>query len=413
MKKKLVSEKLFSLEAKDFYSDCTSDNMLYGSLVRSPAITGNISKITIPNLPEDYYFFTAKDIPGKNKIDINGTSVQIFTDGAVSYNGEVLGIVIGSNKEKVKTLAEEAEISFDINSLESAFQSVEKKYKHPTISIGQSINDLSRFVEELNDLPSLDTVQNSKNRSDKDDSKVIASRIIKTGLYKSLSVEKAEEQIFSKDVNIFSGSWELKQADSLWQETSGAFCKMENGILHVSTATKWSFLLQNILDQALGISEEKIIIHKTKTSGMYSNGMWKNAILATQVALGSFLTGKPVKLVYTQSEQEKFMKPGIQTTVSYKTGVTSDGIIKSMNIDIFVNAGSQNPFAQEIIDRLVIASTNIYKPENLYINARAVTSKTPPTSIYPKIIDGQSFYALEAHIQQISEELHIHPDEFR
>lgn len=413
MKKKRTSEKIFSLEAKDFYSDYSSEDMLFGSLVRSPAITGNVSNITIPELPEDYFFFTAKDIPEKNKIEINGTEIQIFADGPVSYNGEVLGIVIGSDQKKVEQLARDAEISFDINSLESAFQSVEKKYKHPAIDLGKSMKDLSRLVEELNDLPSLDTVQTTRKSTLYADSKTLASRVIRTGLYKSLSHEKAEEEIFSEDVLEFSGTWELKQADSLWQETSGAFCKMENNILHVCTATKWSFLLQDILCQALGLSEEKIIIHKTKTSGMFSNGIWKNAVLATQIALGSFLTGKPVKLVYTQEEQDKFMKPGIQTVISYKTGVTKDGILKSMDIDIDVNAGSQNPFAQEIIDRLLIASTGIYRPENLYINARAVTSRTPPTSIYPRIIDGQSFYALESHLQQITEELHLSPDDFR
>lgn len=416
-KKKLNNEKFFSLEARDFYSDYTDDGLLYASLIRSPAGTGSVSKISIPDLPEDYFIFTAKDIPGQNKVNVNGETFQVFTQGNVSFKGEVLGIVVGPDREKVETFAEDAEISFAIDSLESAFQSVEKKYKHPAINISgkrrPTVADFSSLVAELNQMPSLDTVQNSKRNSRKEEGRTVAERTIKTGLYKSTSVEKAEAELFSEGIKEFSETWELQQADSLWQETSGAFCKMEEDALHVCTPTKWAFLLQDILMQALNLPEDKIYIHKTKTSGMYSNGIWKNAILATQVATASYITKKPVKLVFSQAEETEFMKPGVVSNYFYKTGVTEDGIINSMHLEVEVDVGNANPYAQEIIDRLVIASIGIYKPENLYISAKAVTSNEPPSSIYPRIIDAQSFFALENHMQAMAKEMHLLPDEFR
>ncbi len=417
-KKKAEPEiKTYSLEAKDFYSDYSSPNMLYGCLIRSPASTGKVERINIPNLPENYFLFTAKDIPGSNKVTINEETFEIFAQGNVSYKGEVLGIIVGDNLEKVEELAESAEISFDIDSLESAFLSVEKKYKHPAINISgkrrPSVADIKSLVEEFNDLPSLDTVQTSRGRVKTDEGKIIADRTIRTGLYKTTSIEKAEQELFSEGIREFSGTRELSQVDSLWQETSGSFCSWTKNELHVYTATKWAYLLQNVLSQALNLPEEKIIIHPTKTSGMYSNGIWKNAVLATQIAAASFLTGKPVKLVFSQSEENDFMKPGVISTYSFRTGVTEDGTINSMKIEVEVDAGIANPYAQEIIDRIVIASIGLYKPENLYIYAKAVTSSEPPTSIYPRIIDAQSFFALESHIQEIAEKLRIHPNEFR
>ncbi len=416
-KKTEQSEKMLSLEARGFYSDYSGESMMYASLIRSPAGTGSVSSIKIPNLPEHYYVFTAKDIPGQNKITINNETVQIFTQGNVSYKGEVLGIIVGEEKEKVEELAEEAEISFDINSLESAFQSVEKKYKHPAINISgkrrPTVADITNLAKEMNELPSLDEVQKKRRSNKLEEGRILADRIIKTGLYKSMSEEKAEAEIFTGDVKEFSGTWELKQTDSLWQETSGAFCTWENDGIHVYTATKWAFLLQNILCQALNLSEEQIFIHKTKTSGMFSNGIWKNAVLATQVAVASCLTHRPVKLIFSQQEESDFMKPGVVSHYNYKTGITSDGHIKSMHLEVEVDVGNTNPYAQEIIDRLVIASTGLYKPENLYISAKAVTSSAAPTSIYPKIIDAQSFFALENHMQEIAKSLQLLPDEFR
>lgn len=415
MKKAKTDDNLFSLEAKDFYSDFSSQGMLYASLIRSPASTGTVSKVIIPNLPEDYYFFTANDIPGNNKIDINGTSVQVFTKGAVSFPGEVLGIVCGPDKKKVAELAQDAEISFDINSLESAFQSIEKKYKLPAIKIskGRGGSDFSNLVNELNELPSLDTVQSAKKAERLADVRLLAEREVKTGLYKGHSIEEAEKELFTEDIKVFEGTWSLSQVDSLWQESNGAFCTMEDDILHVYTPTKWSYLLLDILTQTLGVKADRVFIHKTKTSGMFSNGIWKNAVLASQVATASFLTRKPVKLVYTQEEQDVYMRPGVSSDITFKTGITSEGRINSMNITINVNAGATNPFSQEIIDRMAIACTGIYQTENLYIHAKAESSSTPPTSVYPKIIDAQSFFAIENHVQQIIQEMHLLPDEFR
>ena len=380
--RKVKNKKTFSLEADGFYSDIAEEDMLYAVLIRSPASTGTVAKIEIPDMPEGYFLFTEKDIPGKNTIDINGYGMALFNEGPISFQGEVLGILCGPDEHKVRELSRNAEVSLDIDSLESAVQAIEKKYKRPLIKVAenQKGTDFSEFVDELNELPSLDTVQSAKKLMKNQERKIIASREIKTGLFKT-DFDEANKKFFKttaskssksakKEIkHIFEGTWNLHQVDSLWQETSGAFCKMEKGVLHVYTATKWSYLLLDILCQSLGLKEEEIFIHKTKTSGMYSNGIYKNARLAAQTSVAAYLTGKPVKLVFSQHSQDKYMKPGVNTSISYKTLVSEEGRIKAMNILIDVDIGSLNPFAQEIIDRTAIACVGIYKPENLYISA--------------------------------------------
>ena len=84
-----------SLEATGFSSDASRDGMLFGVLVRSPAATGKVKNVTIPELPEGYYLFTADDIPGNKKAEINNQSWKIFGYDNVSYSGEALGILCG------------------------------------------------------------------------------------------------------------------------------------------------------------------------------------------------------------------------------------------------------------------------------------------------------------------------------
>ena len=64
--KKSSDKNLFFSE--NFYSEMRLDNMLFSAIVRSPVSKGKILSIDSSNLPEGYCFFSAKDIPGKNKI---------------------------------------------------------------------------------------------------------------------------------------------------------------------------------------------------------------------------------------------------------------------------------------------------------------------------------------------------------
>ena len=122
--RKVKNKKTFSLEADGFYSDIAEEDMLYAVLIRSPASTGTVAKIEIPDMPEGYFLFTEKDIPGKNTIDINGYGMALFNEGPISFQGEVLGILCGPDEHKVRELSRNAEVSLDIDSLESAVQAI-------------------------------------------------------------------------------------------------------------------------------------------------------------------------------------------------------------------------------------------------------------------------------------------------
>ena len=56
-----------SLAAKDFYSDYFKNGTLFAAIIRSPAASGKVKKIAVPNLPEGYFLITADDIPGSKK----------------------------------------------------------------------------------------------------------------------------------------------------------------------------------------------------------------------------------------------------------------------------------------------------------------------------------------------------------
>ena len=403
--KKSDSKKLMrSLEATGFYSDYSREGTLYAVLIRSPAQAGRIKSITIEELPEGYFFYTAKDIPGSRSMTFNKTSTRIFCDSSVAYDGEPLGILFGPDEQMVYALLEKVNITFDVATLESALKNV--------ILQQDETHNFSDYVEQLNDMPSLDTVID-KSHVITDSNVTVATREVKFGLYKKMPVEDADKILFKNAFYTTEETWKQTPLSQKWLETEGAFCYTEGDKLHVYAPTKWTYFTQKTIAQTLNLKPEQVFIHKTKNSSSYPNGLWRTTQIATQVALASYLSRKPVRLVFSQKEQEAFMYPGVQALFTYKSAISESGTITALKINIDLDIGSSNPFAQEITDRVAIASCNYYKPLNLYIYVNTHTSKKPPTTISHRIVDSQAFFAIENHIQKLCYQTNIFPDELR
>lgn len=417
-KKTANASNIRSLEATGFYSDFEKNGILYATLIRSPAATGKVKSVTIPDLPEGYFIYTADNIPGKKHFDLNKCESRIFGYDNVSYNGEPLAILAGPDEKTLHELAENVSVAFDIESLESALKEAKKQRIRTVVELepldGKHILDsgITDFVSQLNEMPSLDTVLDNTH-NDQNISVTIAEREVTAGLYDKMSQDEAEALLFADQKFISTETWSQDILNPKWQEPAGAYCYPEGEKLHVYVASKWTYLLQKTISEVLNLPMQNIIVHKTKSTAVYSNGLWRTTQIATQVAVASYLSRKPVKLVFTQKEQRNFMQPGVKTEITYKAAIKEDGRIDTMDIRVDVDVGSANPFAQELVDRLSIAACSYYKPINLYIKVRAFTSKNPPTSISLKGVDSQAFFAIENEIQAISRLTHIYPDELR
>lgn len=521
-----------SLDSVGFYSDFDKSPSLFAALVRSPSPFGKIKSITISDLPEGYYFFTEKDIPGTKTLKINKTQIKVFGSKNINYTGEVLGIIAGPDERVVLSLLDKVSINLDVENLETALENVMKNNEN--LDEGDSFSDV---VDQINEMPSLNTVI-AKTQVEENPNVTISTREVKFGLYKVFDINKADEMIFGtnnetfvtsshniQEGNVFSSSfdnqavqteqkeqiqteqtaqtaqfseerqeiqdkhniqdnlesqeeqkslenqdlhnsqdfsnkenqtqnesqntaanednspqnnvnsqqdnaakksqpiisdliyfddtWEQEISAQSWQETEGVFCYTESSEIHIYVPTKWTYLTQNAVSQVLGIPVENVFIHKTKSSGSYPTGLWKTTQIALQAAVASYITKKPIKLSLTQKEQDLYMKPGVCTKFNYKVAVKPDGHIFAMKITIDIDVGADNPFAQEITDRITLASCNYYKTENLYISTNTHTSRNPPTTISIKVADSQAFFAIENEMQKISSHINILPDEMR
>lgn len=365
----------------EFYSDLSASGMLYARIIRSPIKKGIITSVTHPDLPADYYIFTARNIPGKNLMDTPLGKVPILSEGNVSYLGEPIGILAGPDEKKLNQYFSELQIGFDRNSIDYYF----------------SVNDSSRKKEDNEEIQELF-------------SPLITSREILWG-----NEKKSIDELFKKadPATVVESQCSYALAQLHCSETSGSLCTYEDSILTVFTPTQWFSSLRTILSESLAIKAENIIVKKTKSFSNGTNGIYFNSVITAQTALVSVLTGKSTKLVYTRNEQETFMDSMQPIQFRHRSILEPDGTIKVLDINIKMDAGFINPFCQEIIDRLVIASCGCYRPKNLRVNACAERSYNPPSSIDLRQIDSAAFCAIENHMDTIARTIGIFPTDLR
>ena len=90
---------------KTFVSDLEFENQEWACLIRSSDADAKIIDIEIPDLPEGFSFFSAKDIVGKNSISFLKTEVPVFADEKIEYAGQAVGILTGPDKKKLLELS--------------------------------------------------------------------------------------------------------------------------------------------------------------------------------------------------------------------------------------------------------------------------------------------------------------------
>ncbi len=339
--------------------------MIYAKIVRSMTGKGKIKAITCGSLPEGYFFYTARDFGEQNYVETLDVQTEIFADKEIFYKGQAYGILAGPDFRELEELEKNITIEFF---KEPAAKSKEKDYPY-------------------------------------------AQRFIRNG-----KAQKPEEfsKLFSKKNFDVKGVWTSVLNAPSCNETNGAFCIFDKDILTISTPTQWPKHLQENVKRVFGLKTSEVVIRKTISSGPHTNTIWINTVNAIQASLVAIKTRKPVLLVLSRQEHYAFLTKKSPISIKIRSSIRKkDAIIEATQILIELDSGYHNPFAAEILDRLVIAANNIYSVRNLEIIAKAYESNNAPVSFNIECIDSQAFFAIENQMQKICHVTGFLPDEIR
>ncbi|MGL4986872.1 MAG: molybdopterin cofactor-binding domain-containing protein, partial [Treponemataceae bacterium] len=342
-----------------YYSDIIEKNMLYAVLLRSSISAGKIKNIFSPTLPENYFFFTAKNLPLNNTLYIETDEITIFAHDQVNYEGQPIGILVGENESELKNI---------LSHIEVEYESIQ------TISVTNSITE---------------------------------EQVMDHQCFVRGEVAASFEDAFFQHENTYDLDLFLPHL-----ETIGATVLYKSDNFHVFVPSTLSALIKKNVTSMLGISKNKITVHETLTDMQFASS-YVIITLILQVTLASLLTEKSVKLVCSASEHKKYAIKNYPIQIRHRTAINDLHQISAMDIRIVLDAGFANLQIKKILERMLIGATGIYLCDNICIDVYALKSNNHPAQLDTERCDAYLFFALENHMNTIAEKIKTNPVAFR
>jgi CO/xanthine dehydrogenase Mo-binding subunit len=136
-------------------------------------------------------------------------------------------------------------------------------------------------------------------------------------------------------------------------------------------------------------------------------------LLACHAAILARKAGAPVKMVYDRAEDLLATTKRHPAIVRHRIGVTSDGRLTAMDIDVVMDAGAYCTLSPVVLSRGVIHATGPYRCDHVRIRGRAMMTNTPPNGAFRGFGAPQTQFAIEAHLDRIAEAVGSDPVRIR
>jgi CO/xanthine dehydrogenase Mo-binding subunit len=350
-------------EIPPFVSDFSVPDMLLGITLRSPVSKGTLKSVECPVLNSSYVLIRAGDIPGENKLD--GMPVPVLAAGTLSYYGEPVALLLGPDEVRLEEYAARCRIITD-----EEIPDFEGKYDpHDSIGGGR-----------------------------------LARRNIRIG---------EPEQAFAEAKTVITGTYRTGIQEHWYTEPAGAAAVFSPNIITVHTASQWPFHVRSSISRVLKCNPEKIVVESSRMGKHLDGKIWYPSLLACQAALGSMLTGKPVKIILSREEDFRFSPKRYGAEIRISSALDEEGRITAVEINARANLGAQGIFTDEILDRFCLGALGSYRRENILIRGSAVKTNIPPGGPFGGFGMAQGFFAMERHMSRIADSLKQEPSEWR
>ncbi|MCQ2418461.1 MAG: xanthine dehydrogenase family protein molybdopterin-binding subunit [Clostridia bacterium] len=358
-------------EAK-YVCDMTFDDMQYAYMVRSTVPRGKILNIHLPELPEGYYFISAKDIPAKNELWMIAKDWRCFAEDYVLYVGETIGLVVGPDRGVLKDLKSKIVIDYE--------------EQIPAVSIDDGINCVGgpMFPEK--------------------NSNVMCELFCEKG--------KPMDEVFAEADEVFEETITTPYQEHVHLETNSAIATYEDGKFVFYASAQCPFYIRKSIAGLLDIPYGDIIIRQATTGGAFGGKEHFPDVLCGALLVAENVIRKPIKMVFDREEDTQFSVKRHPSKCIYKTAI-KDGKITGVYGHIYYNCGAYLSSSYVVLQRGVFHANGVYTFPNTYLKGEGIGTNTFPTCAFRGFGAPQTLFAIETHMDHIARHLGVDPLDFK
>ena len=366
-RKKVTGEAVYT-------DDIQFPGMLFGATLRAGIPHGIVIGLDISKakkVPGVQAILTAKDIPGRvnHGLIVQDWPALVGIGEKVRYVGDAVAIVAAVTPE----IARDA---------------------------------LMRIKVEFDELPVVTNPVDAK----RDDS----PQVHETGnLLKHIKVDKGDiEQGFKEADHIFEDTYFTPSYEHAFMEPECSLARpLKNDVIEVYAGSQIPYADRDQVAAALDLPLEKVRIRGPLIGG----GFGGKEDIAGQIhaALLAQATGKPVKVLYDRTESLQVHPKRHATQIKVRLGFKRNGKLTAAQTELYGDTGAYASLGAKVMGRATTHSTGPYVVPHVKIDCYAMYTNNPPAGAFRGFGALQAAFAIECIMDQVAEELGIHPVELR
>ncbi len=357
-----------------YVCDMTLPNMQYAYMVRSTIARGRIKAIHVPELPEGYYFISAKDIPaqGKNELWMIAKDWRCFAEDYVLYVGETIGLVVGPDRSVLKRIKAQIKIDYEEQT--------------PAVTIDDGIHCVGgpMFPEK--------------------NSNVMCELFCEKG--------RLMDEVFAEADEVFEETIETPYQEHVHLETNSAIADMEDGKFVFYASAQCPFYIRKSIAGLLDIPYDDIIVRQCTTGGAFGGKEHFPDVLCGALLVAENKIRKPIKMVFDREEDTQFSVKRHPSKCIYKTAV-KDGKITGVYGHIYYNCGAYLSSSYVVLQRGVFHGNGVYTFDNTYLKGEGIGTNMFPSCAFRGFGAPQTLFAIETHLDHLAHHLGVDPLEFK
>jgi CO/xanthine dehydrogenase Mo-binding subunit/aerobic-type carbon monoxide dehydrogenase small subunit (CoxS/CutS family) len=352
--------------------DFAMEGMIFGKILWSEFPYARIKQIDTKeaeSLPGIIKIITSKDIPGKNQAGILIRDQAAIASDLVRYIGDPVACVFAETEKQAEVACGKIHVEYE--QLKGVFSPDEAaKPEAPKLHPNGNL------------------------------------------LHRAEIVRGDVDEAFAKCAVIVEGDYSTPLVEHGFLEPeSGIGYIDQNGIVTVKVGTQTAFDDRIQLSEILALPEDKIRVIQIPMGGAF--GGKEDLIIQQFLALGAFLTKRPVKIVLSRQESLRVHVKRHSSHIHYKTGADTTGRVIAIEQQVILDTGPYNSLGTDILENCVVFGSGPYYVPNLKLQGWLWYTNNTLAGAMRGFGVNQVAFALEQQMDAMARVLNIDPFEFR
>ena len=349
-------------------------NEMYAIVVGSTVAHGYIESIDISIAEKALGFVgwvSKKDCPAAddhgdpNMIGPVFHDEELFASNEVFCMGQMIGLVLGESEAEARNAAKLVKITY-------------KK------------------------LPAIFTIEDAI----RENSFFSGTRKIESGEYKP--GEPKPDLPLSAATHFVNGVARMSAQEHFYLETNVSLCvPQEDGEMEIFASTQNAKETQDFAAHILQVPYHKVVVRVKRLGGGFGGKESRSVFLSTGLALAAKKYKRPVRSMLSREEDMVVTGTRHPFRGEYKVGFTNEGLLVSLELDMFANAGYSADLSLAVLERSMTHCDNSYKIPNVRLNGKICKTNTATNTAFRGFGGPQGMMVAEQYITHVATYLNL------